>query len=364
MARVSSLNASTFFQNVGDGTYVHSGVMAIRAAVAVNANMTFKLLYNDAVAMTGGQPMDSPLNVPRIAQQLTAEGVGEVVVVADDTAKYHHLPPFPSDVQVVSRDELDAVQRRLREVSGVSAIIYDQTCAAEKRRRRKRGTYPDPPKRAYINTDVCEGCGDCGIQSNCVAILPVETELGRKRQIDQSACNKDYSCVDGFCPSFVTIHGGSLRRASGARSRTRLEASELPEPNLPDLNNEFCIVVTGVGGTGVITIGAILSMAAHINELGCSVLDMTGLAQKGGAVVSHLVLAKNPSDISSMHVAHGGADLLIGCDLAVTSSKKVLTNTSFGQTLAIVNDYEMMPGDFTRDSNLLFPGTPVASSPA
>ncbi len=349
------------FQNIGDGTYIHSGVMAIRAAVAAGTNITFKLLYNDAVAMTGGQPFDAPLSVPRIASQLIAEGVREVVVVSDDIGKYRGLPAFPSDVEVVPRENLDSVQRHLRTVSGATAIIYDQTCAAEKRRRRKRGTYPDPAKRVVINTDVCEGCGDCGIQSNCVAILPVETQLGRKRQIDQSACNKDYSCVDGFCPSFVTVHGGRLRGPRQSSAMVPLDSDALKAPAKTKLSGEYSAVITGVGGTGVITVGAIIGMAAHISKLGCSVLDMTGLAQKGGAVISHVIIAPNPRDISAMHVANGGADLIIGCDLAVSSSKKVLAVSSSDRTCAVVNDYEMMPGDFTRNSNLLFPGDELRS---
>lgn len=346
---------SHIFQNVGDGTYLHSGLLAIRAAVAANTTITFKLLYNDAVAMTGGQPFDGPLSVSRIAHQLLAEGVGTVMIVTDDAAGCRANNKLPNGVRVADRQELDTVQKRLRELPGVTALIYDQTCAAEKRRRRKRGEYPDPPKRVFINTEVCEGCGDCGVQSNCVAILPHETQLGRKRRIDQSACNKDYTCVNGFCPSFVTVHGGALKKSSRPASASGFDPAQLPSPAKAAIDREFCIVVTGVGGTGVITIGAILGMAAHIDELGCSVLDMTGLAQKGGSVVSNLVIAEHPEDISSMHVASGGADLIIGCDLVVAASEKVIVTAHPERTRAVVNSYEMMSGDFTRISDLEFP---------
>ena len=350
-------NRKHVFQNVGDGTYLHSGLLAIRAAVASDTTMTFKILYNDAVAMTGGQPFDGPLTVPQIAWQLLAEGVNQVTIVADDVQRYRSQNSYVDGVELTERGQLDAVQKELREISGVTAIIYDQTCAAEKRRRRKRGLYPDPPKRAFINPAVCEGCGDCGVQSNCVAILPYETEFGRKRRIDQSACNKDYSCIDGFCPSFVTVNGGEPRKPSRSNDANEIAPLQLPDPNLPVINGEFCIVVTGVGGTGVITISAILGMAAHLAELGCSVLDMTGLAQKGGAVVSNLIIAENSDRITSMHVANGGASLIIGCDLVVSASEKVLATARQNKTFAVINEYEMMSGDFTRISDLKFPGS-------
>ncbi len=344
------------FQNIGDGTYLHSGIMAIRAAVAAATTMTFKVLYNDAVAMTGGQPMDGPLTVGQIAHQLIAEGVRKVVVVTDDVEKCRRSNTVPPDVKIEDRSHLDAVQREIREISGVTAIIYDQTCAAEKRRRRKRGEYPDPAKRVFINAEVCEGCGDCGVQSNCVAILPHATEFGRKRRIDQSACNKDYSCINGFCPSFVTVNGGGLRKPAAADAGVRFDSSELPPPVVTQIEREYCIVINGAGGTGVITVGAVLGMAAHIANLGCSVLDMLGLAQKGGAVMSNLIIAKTPRDISSMHVARGGADLVIGGDLVVSASEKILDTIKSGKTSMIVNSYEMMSGDFTRMRDLEFPG--------
>ncbi|MDE0309074.1 MAG: indolepyruvate ferredoxin oxidoreductase family protein [Acidiferrobacterales bacterium] len=345
------------FQNIGDGTYLHSGLLAIRAAVASKTTMTFKLLYNDAVAMTGGQPFDGPLTVTQIANQLLAEGVNHVAVVTDDVESCRSRNRLPDGVSVSDRSELDQIQRQCRDVPAVSAIIYDQTCAAEKRRRRKRGEYPDPPKRVFINTEVCEGCGDCGVQSNCVAIVPHETVFGRKRRIDQSACNKDYSCVEGFCPSFVTVHGGQPRKPAVNIGSQSFDPSNLPEPVASEIDGEYCIVVTGVGGTGVITIGAILGMAAHLAELGCSVLDMTGLAQKGGSVISNLVIANHPDEISSTHVASGGANLILGGDLVVAASEKVLSTADYGSTTAVINDYEMMPGEFARISDLKFPGS-------
>ncbi len=349
------------FQNVGDGTYLHSGLLAIRAAVAAKTTMTFKVLYNDAVAMTGGQPFDGPLSVSQVAHQLLAEGVVKVTVVTDDVDTCRSKNKLPQDVNVVDRHELDLIQRRLRDMEGVTAIIYDQTCAAEKRRRRKRGQYPDPAKRVFINTEVCEGCGDCGIQSNCVAILPHETEFGRKRRIDQSSCNKDYTCIDGFCPSFISVIGGAPRKPVKVQTAPSLDPKQLPLPEVASIDKEYCIVVTGVGGTGVITLSAILGMAAHLDELGCSVLDMTGLAQKGGSVLSNLIIAQSPDDISSMHVANGGADLIIGGDLVVSASDKVLLSADPQRTRAVVNNYKMMSGDFTRISDLKFPGSELQS---
>ncbi|MYI90168.1 MAG: indolepyruvate ferredoxin oxidoreductase family protein, partial [Gammaproteobacteria bacterium] len=352
---------SHVFQNVGDGTYLHSGLLAIRAAVAAKTTMTFKVLYNDAVAMTGGQPFDGPLSVSQVAHQLLAEGVAKVSVVTDDVDACRSKNKLPSGVNVVDRHELDSIQRQLRDMEGVTAIIYDQTCAAEKRRRRKRGQYPDPAKRVFINTEVCEGCGDCGIQSNCVAILPHETEFGRKRRIDQSSCNKDYTCIDGFCPSFVSVIGGAPRKPVKAQSVPSFDPDQLPLPEVASIDNEFCIVVTGVGGTGVITLSAILGMAAHLDELGCSVLDMTGLAQKGGSVLSNLIIAQSPDKISSMHVANGGADLIVGGDLVVSASDKVLLTADPQRTRAVVNNYKMMSGDFTRISDLKFPDSELQS---
>ena len=342
------------FQNIGDGTYFHSGLLSIRAAVAADVNVTFKILYNDAVAMTGGQPMDGPLTVPIITRQMQAEGARRIAVVTDEPDKYGAWSGLAPGAAVHHRRELDTVQRMLREVAGVTVLVYDQTCAAEKRRRRKRGKFPDPPRRAFINPAVCEGCGDCGVKSNCVAVVPLETELGRKRAIDQSACNKDFSCVEGFCPSFVTVHGGTLRKGAGvARDGAGLPA--LPEPRLPALDRPYEMIVTGVGGTGVITIGALLGMAAHLESKGCSVLDQTGLAQKGGAVVSHVRIAARPDDITTTRIANGAADLVLGCDVVVTAGADTRATMRTGRTAVVVNTQETMTGDFTRDADLVFP---------
>jgi indolepyruvate ferredoxin oxidoreductase len=344
------------FANLGDGTYTHSGILAIRAAVAANVNITYKLLFNDAVAMTGGQPIDGGLTVPMVTRQLAAEGVRRIVVVTDEPEKYPPSVDFAPGVMVRHRDHLDVVQRELREVAGVTAIVYDQTCAAEKRRRRKRGRFPDPAKRVFINDLVCEGCGDCSKTSNCVSVVPVETEFGRKRAIDQSSCNKDYSCVEGFCPSFVTVHGGALKQRKPA-DLGEAALPPLPEPGLPALDDEpYGILVTGVGGTGVVTIGALLGMAAHLEQKGCTVLDMTGLAQKGGAVYSHIRIACRPDEIHAVRIAAGGARLLLGCDLVVSASADALSKLQPDYSRAIVNSHEIITGDFTRNPDLKFPG--------
>ena len=341
------------FQNLGDGTYYHSGSLAIRAAVAANVNITYKLLYNDAVAMTGGQPVDGPLDVPIVANQLRAEGVGKIAIVTDEPEKYPTSGAFPAEVEVFHRDRLDHVQREMRETPGVTAIVYDQTCAAEKRRRRKRGLMEDPAKRVFINELVCEGCGDCGTASNCLSVIPLETEFGRKRAIDQSTCNKDFSCVNGFCPSFVTVHGGGLRRHKPKPGD--MPFALLPEPALPALTEPYGILITGVGGTGVVTIGALLGMAAHIEGRGCSILDMTGLAQKGGAVFSHVRLAQRPEDIHAVRLAAGGARLLLGCDIIVAATFDGLSKIAQGETRAVINTNEAVTGDFTRNPDLEFP---------
>jgi indolepyruvate ferredoxin oxidoreductase len=339
------------FQNLGDGTYYHSGLIAIRAAVASGVNITYKILFNDAVAMTGGQPFDGPLNVPMIAHQLVAEGLKKITVVTDDVEKYP-TADFPEGVLVHHRDELDAIQREMREIPGTTAIIYDQTCAAEKRRRRKRGQMPDPAKRVFINEEVCEGCGDCSRTSNCLSVIPLETAMGRKRAIDQSSCNKDYSCLDGFCPSFVTIEGGRLKKPHP----TAPVGEVLPEPELPALKNPFNILVTGIGGTGVVTIGALLGMAAHLEGKGCSIMDMTGLAQKGGAVFSHVRIAGRPEDIHAVRVAAGNADLLLGCDIVVAATFDSLAKGRVGHSRAIVNSHETITADFIRNPDAQFPG--------
>ena len=339
------------FANLGDGTYYHSGILAIRAAVAAKVNITYKILYNDAVAMTGGQPVDGPISPEMIARQCAAEGVGKIVVVSDEPDKYPS-GYFAPEIEIHHRDELDRVQRTLRDTPGVTVLLYDQTCAAEKRRRRKRGKYPDPAKRVVINELVCEGCGDCGVKSNCVSVAPLETEFGRKRAIDQSSCNKDYSCVNGFCPSFVTVEGGSLRKPKKAEAS---EFASLPEPVLASTADPYGILVTGIGGTGVVTIGALLGMAAHIEGKGCSVLDMTGLAQKNGAVVSHVRIADAPEQLYATRIAAGEAKLVLACDILTSVGYEAVAKMQKGVTKAVVNTALVMPADFTRDADLKFP---------
>ncbi|HET6604859.1 MAG TPA: indolepyruvate ferredoxin oxidoreductase family protein [Xanthomonadaceae bacterium] len=349
------------FQNLGDGTYFHSGSLAIRQAVAARVNITYKILYNDAVAMTGGQPVDGPLSVPDIAHQVRAEGVRTIVVMSDDIAKWSRPEIFPEGTAFEHRDALDAVHRRLRGTPGVSVLIYDQTCAAEKRRRRKRGKLPDPVKRVFINTLVCEGCGDCSVKSNCVSVLPKETEYGRKREIDQSNCNKDYSCVQGFCPSFVTVHGAGLRKRKAVGAAGRL--ASLPDPVAhTQLAQPWNILVTGIGGTGVVTIGALLGMAAHLEGKGATVLDQTGLAQKGGAVTTHVRIAARPSDIHAVRIAAGEADLVLGCDMVVVNDYWALSKIRAGRTRVVLNSYEAMPGPFQRHPDMQFPHAEIVNA--
>ncbi|MGE0850769.1 MAG: indolepyruvate ferredoxin oxidoreductase family protein [Hyphomicrobiaceae bacterium] len=345
------------FQNLGDGTYIHSGSLAIRAARAAGVNMTFKILYNDAVAMTGGQTLDGGMTVGMIARQVLAEGVEKLVIVTDEPHKYP-AGFIPSGVSVHHRRELQSLQKELREVPGVSVLIYDQTCAAEKRRRRKRGLFPDPDKRVFINPAVCEGCGDCGVKSNCVAVLPLETELGTKRAIDQSACNKDFSCLNGFCPSFVTVHGAKVKKArkSAGDSGIASMLGSLPEPTLPRLDTPYTMLVTGVGGTGVVTVSAVLGQAAHLEGKGFGSIDMTGLAQKGGAVACHMRIARSADQIHAIRAGVSGADLVLGCDLVVTASNKVLETVKPDHTAIVYSNYEMPTADFTRNPNLKVPG--------
>ena len=345
------------FQNLGDGTYIHSGSLAIRAALAAGINITFKLLYNDAVAMTGGQKLDGDLTVPQMAAQLAAEGVARVVIVTDEPERYGWSSSLPRGVPVYHRRELQSVQENLARTPGVTALIYDQTCAAEKRRRRKRGLFPDPDKRVFINEAVCEGCGDCGVKSNCVAVIPRETELGRKRAIDQSACNKDFSCLEGFCPSFVTLHGAKVRKSKVAdRSGVAAMLGALPEPKLPALDEPFAMLVNGVGGTGVVTVSAVLGQAAHIAGLGFGSIDMTGLAQKGGAVACHMRFAKSPTDIHAIRLGAGSASCILGGDLVVTASNKILETVKPDATAVVYSTYEMTTGDFARKPDLEVPG--------
>jgi indolepyruvate ferredoxin oxidoreductase len=342
------------FANLGDGTYFHSGLLAIRQAVAAGHPLTYKILYNDAVAMTGGQPVDGNLSVPQMAHQLKAEGVKKIVVVTDGTERAYTVADLPQDVPMRHRDELDFVQRELREFPGVSALIYDQTCAAEKRRRRKRGKFPDPARRVFINETVCEGCGDCSEKSNCLAVSPVETEFGRKRAIDQSACNKDYTCLNGFCPSFVTVQGGRLKK-SQAITADESGFAILPEPQIPETKEPWGILITGVGGTGVITIGALIGMAAHLEGKGVTALDMTGLAQKFGAVFSHVRIAERPEDIHAVRVAAGEANALIGGDIVVSANTEALAKMKAGVTRAVVNCAATPTAEFIRNPDWQFP---------
>ena len=337
------------FQNLGDGTYYHSGYLAIRQAVAAKATITYKILYNDAVAMTGGQPVDGVISVDRIARQVESEGVRQVVVVSDDIDKYDGSRKlFPAGTEFHDRTELDAVQRRLREVGGVTVLIYEQTCAAEKRRRRKKGELVDPPKRLLINEAVCEGCGDCTVQSNCVAVLPTETSMGRKRKIDQTACNKDYSCEKGFCPSFVGVTGGRLRKKSGALASgpagkaaflVRVGALALPEPHV--WSGPWDLLVTGVGGTGVVTVGAVIAMAAHLEAKSASVLDFMGFAQKGGSVLSFVRLADVPERLNQVRIDTQQADAVLACDMVVAASPEALQTVRHGRTRIVTNVHEI-----------------------
>lgn len=337
------------FQNLGDGTYNHSGLMAIRAAIDSGVNITFKILYNDAVAMTGGQTHEGGMDLYRIAREVMAAGAREIVVVSDrpDLLDKTRLP---ANTRLSPREDLLEVENRLSKVEGCSILIYEQTCAAEKRRRRKRGKMEDPPKRIFINPRVCEGCGDCGVQSNCVAILPEETPWGRKRRIDQSACNKDYSCIKGFCPSFSTVDS-ALRKPKAQDVRL----TDPPEPERSELSDVYSVVLTGVGGTGVVTIGALLGMAAHIEGKGCGIIDMAGLAQKGGAVTSHIKLAPSQEAIGAIRIAPGGADLVLGCDLLVSAGDTLMKTVATGRTQAVVNTAEVMTGAFTRDPDFKLP---------
>ena len=358
------------FVNLGDGTYFHSGLLAVRAAVAAfngpqifttadagrRKGLTFKILYNDAVAMTGGQPVDGNLTVPQIAAQIHAEGVHHVVVVTDGTPRAYGPADLPHGVPMRHRDDLDAIQRDMRECPGVSAIIYDQTCAAEKRRRRKRGRMVDPAHRLFINEAVCEGCGDCGTASNCLAVVPVETEFGRKRAIDQSACNKDYSCEKGFCPSFVSVIGGNVKKGRGlAAGPAAYGFAPLPAPALASTAAPYGVLITGVGGTGVVTLGALIGMAAHIDGKGVTVLDMTGLAQKGGAVFSHVRICDDPEAIHAVRVATGEANAVIGGDVIVTASPDALTRMHAGRTRVVANCATTPTADFTRNPDWKFP---------
>jgi indolepyruvate ferredoxin oxidoreductase len=344
------------FANLGDGTYFHSGILAIRAAQAANVNITYKLLYNDAVAMTGGQPIDGTLTVPMITQQLAGEGIKRIAIVTEDISRYASRDELPRTVTVDDRKNLDQIQNELRNVPGVSVLIYDQTCAAEKRRRRKKGKLPTPSKRLFINAAVCEGCGDCGVQSNCTSLLPLETEFGRKRVIDQSSCNQDYSCVKGFCPSFVTIEGGTPRRQKAAAEPANTGFAALSQPVVPELSaTPYNILITGIGGTGVITVGALIGMAAHLEGKGASALDMTGMSQKNGAVTSHVRIARTPENIRAQRIAAGEADLVLGCDMLTAGSEGSIAKTRAGRTVAVINTHQQPTGYFAQNPDWQFP---------
>ncbi|VDC27523.1 indolepyruvate ferredoxin oxidoreductase family protein [Pseudogemmobacter humi] len=337
------------FVNLGDGTFFHSGHLAIRQAVAAGANITYKILYNDAVAMTGGQPLDGELTPAQITHLMYHERVARIVLMSDRPDLYRAADLAP-DTEIRHRDEIDRVMLDLREVPGVTVIVFEQTCAAEKRRRRKRGTMEDPDLRLWINPEVCEGCGDCSEKSNCIAVEPEETPMGRKRRINQSMCNKDYSCLKGFCPSFVTVRGGRLRRRSARAPGTET----LPEPALPEIDRAWNLAIAGVGGTGVLTIAAILGMAAHLEGKIPVVLDMAGLAQKGGAVMSHVRISRPDRPVAAPRIAAGGADLLIAADAAVAASKDSIVLCDPQRTEAVLNTRLTPVSDFIRDRDFDF----------
>lgn len=347
------------FVNLGDGTYFHSGILAIRQAVAAKVNITYKILYNDAVAMTGGQHVDGELTVPEIIQQLQGESVKKIVVVADDLERYANMN-LPADVSLHHRDEMEKIQKEFRDIPGCTVIIYDQTCAAEKRRRRKRGLYPDPDKRVMINSAVCEGCGDCSVQSNCVSVEPLETEYGRKRTINQSSCNKDFSCLKGFCPSFVTVEGPVI--ATPALPKETDFAASVPHPKVPALEADYNIFITGIGGTGVLTISALLGIAAHIEGKASTTADMAGLAQKGGAVYGHIRLGATNEQLLSPRIITGGADLLLACDSVVAAGPVTQDLLNPARTMAVVNSAIAPVADFVRNRDLDFKTAQVERS--
>ncbi len=353
-------NEKHIFSNLGDGTYFHSGILAIRQSIASGVNITYKILYNDAVAMTGGQQVgERPEGhtVLQIMQSLIAEGVKKLVIVTDEPEKYNGVALL-AGVTVHHRDELDHLQREFREIPGTTAIIYDQTCATEKRRRRKRGKLVDPAKRTVINELVCEGCGDCSIQSNCLSIEPLETDFGRKRQINQNTCNKDFSCVKGFCPSFVTIEGGELKKPKKDKRVSPFDSKlgALPEPSIPNASEAWGIVVAGVGGTGVITIGQLLGMAAHLEGKGVITQDAAGLAQKGGATWSHIQIANRAEDIHCTKVGTAEAQLVIGCDSIVAANKTTLAVMREGRTFVALNTHGSPTATLVNNADWSFPG--------
>jgi indolepyruvate ferredoxin oxidoreductase len=357
------VNDQHIFANIGDGTYFHSGILAVRQSVAAGVNITYKILYNDAVAMTGGQPIGERSEghtTLQIAQSMRAEGAKRIAIVTDEPEKYDGAD-LVADVNVYHRTLLDQVQREMREVKGCTVIIYDQTCATEKRRRRKRGTMVDPAVRVLINDLVCEGCGDCGVQSNCLSVEPLETEFGRKRTINQNTCNKDTSCLKGFCPSFVTVEGGQLKKKAKGVSRIALPEIELPLPTLPKTQHAWGTVVAGVGGTGVITIGQLLGMAAHIEGKGIVTQDSAGLAQKGGATWSHVLIADDQEAIRTTRVSMAAADLIIGCDPIVSAGKETLQRMLQGRTHVALNAYSTPTAAFVKNANWQNPAEQCAA---
>ncbi len=352
------------FANLGDGTYFHSGMLAIRQAIAAGVNITYKILYNDAVAMTGGQQVgERPEghSVVQIAQSMRAEGAVKITIVTDEPEKYEDVKGLPDGIAIQHRDVLDKVQREFREIKGTTVIIYDQTCATEKRRRRKRGTLVDPAVRVVINDLVCEGCGDCSVKSNCLSVEPLETEFGRKRTINQSTCNKDTSCLKGFCPSFVTVEGGQLKKKAKDKALSPFTMGELPEPQLPAIDGAFGIVVAGVGGTGVITIGQLLGMAGHIDGKGIVTQDAAGLAQKGGATWSHVLIGERAEDIRTTRVSMAGADLIIGCDPIVTAGKETVLRMRQGRTHVALNTHSTPTAAFVKNANWANPADACAA---
>lgn len=355
---------SHVFQNLGDGTYFHSGILAIRAAIASGVNITYKILYNDAVAMTGGQHLDGVLSVEQMIQQLQGEGITRIALVSDLPEKYKS-DLAGGGLTLDHRDRLDAIQRELRELPGTTVIIYEQTCATEKRRRRKRGLLAEPDRRIFINERVCEGCGDCGTQSNCLSVIPKETALGRKRAIDQSACNKDYSCVKGFCPSFVSVYGSALRKKSSKglseQGADDSQFSALPQPQLPELTRPYSILLPGVGGMGVLTVGSVIGMAAHLENLGVAVMTQTGLAQKFGAVTSHVRIAPQQEDIHAHQIPKAGGDLLLGADLVVAAARDTLSLMRPGAG-AVVNSHDSPTAEFTHNPDAAFPGSAMETA--
>ena len=351
------MQGAHIFQNMGEGTYFHSGYLSIRQAVAAGANITYKILFNDAVAMTGGQPVDGPISVPRICQQVIGEGVAKVVVTTDEPERYKNIE-LPSGIQVHHRRELDSLQRDLREIPGVTVLIHDQTCAAEKRRRRKKNQFPDPARRIYIHPEICEGCGDCGVQSNCLSVVPLETELGRKRAIDQSSCNKDYSCVEGFCPSFISVLDAEPRKAVGMDTPTlqRHLDSALQHAAAPEIPSTDCnLIVAGIGGTGVVTIGAIVAMAAHLEYRASSVLDITGLAQKGGTVISHVRLSAGDELVGPVRIDEQQADVAIWCDSVAATNPDAARSVRPGHTQVFINNYLAPTAEFTAQPDVNMP---------